>query len=242
MNNEAQRPVCGTNRYADLRGIIDRLLALTGILVLSPILALIAICVLIDSPGGVIFRQERIGKGGKKFIMYKFRSMRGKTDNDDYRQLLHTLVTSDKPHMVYKLSFQPRVTRVGAFLRKTNLDELPQLFNVLKGDLRLVGPRPDLPHSVEVYEDWMKKRLLATPGMTGLWQVSGGNELPFSEMVRLDIEYIERRSMLLDAKILWKTAGLVFRGNGNHWEEKIKEGEQSGDRINERSENWINEL
>jgi lipopolysaccharide/colanic/teichoic acid biosynthesis glycosyltransferase len=138
--------------------------------------------------------------------------------------------------MVYKLSFQPRVTRVGALLRKTNLDELPQLFNVLKGDLRLVGPRPDLPYAVESYEDWMKERLLVRPGMTGLWQVSGGNKLSFSDMVRLDIEYIQRQSIILDFKILWKTAGLVLRRDGNYWKQSNQESDLSVYRVSESND------
>jgi lipopolysaccharide/colanic/teichoic acid biosynthesis glycosyltransferase len=235
MNTKTPRSAHGIHRYAYPRGVIDRLLALVGIVVFSPLLALIALCVAIDSPGGAIFKQERIGKGGKKFTMYKFRSMRGTTDDDDYRQLLRTLVTDDKPHMVYKLSFHPRVTRVGALLRKTNLDELPQLFNVLKGDIRLVGPRPDIPYAVEFYEDWMKKRLQVKPGMTGLWQVSGGNWLSFHEMVRLDIEYVEHQSIFLDAKILWKTAGLVLRMGGNYWRRNGKVCEQSKYQVSEGS-------
>lgn len=214
-------------RYTDLKSIVDRFLALFGILVLSPLLIIVAICVSIDSRGGFLFKQERVGKDGKKFIMYKFRSMSGMTDDDDYRELLQTVVQSDQPHVFYKLSFQPRVTRVGRFLRKTNLDEMPQLFNVLKGEIHLIGPRPDLPYSVEVYEDWMKKRLLVKPGMTGLWQVSGGNHLPFKEMVQLDIEYIERQSVFRDIKILWKTAGLVLSGGGNYWSQNGEEDNRS---------------
>lgn len=204
-------------RYADTKGILDRLIALVSVLVLSPLFVFVALCILIDSPGGALFRQERVGKNGRKFTMYKFRSMHGTTNSDDYRELLQQLVKSDKPHTFYKLRYQPRVTRVGGFLRKTNLDELPQLFNVFKGDLSLVGPRPDLPDSVEFYEDWMRKRLLVTPGMTGLWQVSGGNSLLFSDMVRLDIKYIEQRSLFLDTKIILQTVGIVLRRDGNYW-------------------------
>lgn len=220
-------------RYSGLKAIIDRFLAMVGILVLLPLLAFIAISIVIDSPGGAIFRQERIGKNGKKFIMYKFRSMRGRTNNDDYRQLLQNLVKGNEPHVFYKLTFQPRVTKVGALLRETNLDELPQLFNVLKGDLHLIGPRPDIPYAVDFYEEWMRKRLLVAPGMTGLWQVSGGNNLSFSEMVRLDIEYIERQSIVLDASILWKTVGLVLARKGKYWKQESKEGERSKYQVKE---------
>lgn len=221
MRSKGQRlPYYPKFRYEHLKGLMERLLALIVVLILLPIFALIAICVVVDSPGGAIFRQERVGKDGRKFMMYKFRSMRGTTDDDDYRELLRRLVMEGKPHMVYKAEFQPRVTRVGSFLRKTNLDELPQLFNILKGDLGLVGPRPDLPYSVECYEDWMKRRLVVKPGMTGLWQVSGGNWLTFEEMVRFDIDYIERQSPLLDCKILLQTAGIVLGRDGSYQEQQ----------------------
>ena len=128
--------------------------------------------------------------------------MRGTTDNDEYRQILQTLVKENKTHLDYKLSFQPRVTKIGGFLRKTNLDELPQLLNVIKGEMHLIGPRPDIPYSVEAYEDWMKKRFLVPQGMTGLWQISGKNRLTFKEMVRLDIQYSRELSFGLDVKIL----------------------------------------
>jgi lipopolysaccharide/colanic/teichoic acid biosynthesis glycosyltransferase len=235
MKNKAQRPPRGHNGNTGPRGIIDRFLALVVLLVSSPVMVITAICISLESPGGAIFRQERVGWGGRKFTMYKFRSMRGTTDDEEYRQLLRTMIQEDRPHVDYKLSFQPRVTRVGAILRKTNLDELPQLFNVLKGDLRLVGPRPDLPYSVEAYEEWMHKRLLVKPGMTGLWQVSGGNHLSFHQMVRLDIEYIERQSMLLDVRILLKTAMLVIRRDGNYWSKNGQKSQPTEDKVIESS-------
>ena len=231
MNNRDIKQTNRQNGNSGSRGIIDRLLALTIVMVCSPLMVIIAICIAIESPGGAIFRQERVGRGGKKFTMYKFRSMLGETDDDDYKEMLQTMVKEDKLHLDNKLSFQPRVTRVGALLRKTNLDELPQLFNVVRGDLRLVGPRPDLPYSVDSYEEWMKKRLMVKPGMTGLWQVSGGNNLSFHQMVRLDIKYIERQSFLLDTRILMKTAGLVIRRDGNYWSNNGREGNQSDDEI-----------
>lgn len=221
MRNKGQRlPYYPKVRYADLKGIIERLFALIAVMVLLPILALISICVIVDSPGGAIFRQERVGKNGRRFIIYKFRTMRGTTDDDEYREILRKLVTEGKPHMFHKAEFQPRVTRVGAPLRKTNLDELPQLFNVIKGDMGLVGPRPDVPYTVEFYEDWMRRRLSIKPGMTGLWQVSGGNWLSFDEMVRLDIDYIERQSPLMDSKILLQTIGIVLGRDGSYREPK----------------------
>jgi lipopolysaccharide/colanic/teichoic acid biosynthesis glycosyltransferase len=215
INGNGQRLAnCFKMRYANYKSIIDRLVALVGLLILSPIFTIIALCVMTESRGGVVFRQERIGKNGRKFTMYKFRSMHGATSDDEYRKILQELIKSDMPHMTYKLKFQPRVTRVGALLRRSYFDELPQLFNVLKGDISLVGPRPDLPYSVEVYDDWMKERLLVKPGMTGLWQVSGGNHLSFQEMVKLDIDYIKKQSLWTDAKILFLTLRTVLGRNG----------------------------
>ena len=186
---------------------------------------------MIESKESAIFKQERIGKDGKKFTMYKFRSMHGTTDDDEYRQILQTLVKENKTHLDYKLSFQPRVTKIGGFLRKTNLDELPQLLNVIKGEMHLIGPRPDIPYSVEAYEDWMKKRFLVPQGMTGLWQVSGGNYLSFHDMVRLDIEYVERQSPLLDLKILLKTVGLVLGRGGDYWSGNGNNGDEIRDKV-----------
>jgi lipopolysaccharide/colanic/teichoic acid biosynthesis glycosyltransferase len=222
MNGNSQRLINSCKiRYANFKSIIDRFVALVGLVVLSPIFTLIALFVMADSPGGAIYRQERVGKNGRKFTMYKFRSMSGATSDDEYRKILQELVASDMPHMTYKLKFQPRVTRVGTLLRRTNMDELPQLFNVLKGDISLVGPRPDLPYSVEAYDDWMKDRLIVKPGMTGLWQVSGGNHLSFQEMVKLDIDYVKRQSPWMDTKILFLTLRTVLARDG-----KLPKGEE----------------
>jgi lipopolysaccharide/colanic/teichoic acid biosynthesis glycosyltransferase len=222
MSDNSQRLVYYRKmRYADLKAVIDRLLALVMVLVFSPLLILIALCVVIDSPGGALFRQERVGKDGCKFIAYKFRTMDGNKNGSKYEAYLGKYVLENAPYRIdengqgiYKCD-DTDVTRFGTWLRKTNLDELPQLFNVLKGEMSLVGPRPDVPFAVEMYNDWHRKRLGIKPGITGLWQVCGRKNLPFEGMVRLDIDYIKRESLLLDAKILLLTAGTILKRDGS---------------------------
>lgn len=213
--------------YSCWKGILDRLLAVLGIVVLSPLLALIAIGIRVDSPGSPIFAQERVGKDGCRFTAYKFRTMHVNNDDSDYKAYLRRLITQGVPYgvdrqgrPVYKVADDPRVTRVGALLRKTNLDELPQLFNMLKGEMSFVGPRPDIPFAVELYEDWHKKRFSVKPGITGLWQVCGRAGLSFDQMVRLDIDYVERQSPLLDGKIMLLTVGTVLGRDGSYRELK----------------------
>ena len=189
---------------------IDVVISLTALVLLSPLWALIALLIKLDSPGPIVFRQLRVGKGGKPFKFYKFRSMRVKAE-DDITEL------SDQNEVswpLFKIKNDPRLTRVGSFLRRTSLDELPQLINILKGEMSLVGPRPPLPSEVEKYEPWHMKRLEAAPGLTGLWQVSGRSDLPFDEMVMLDIYYIENWSLGLDFRALLQTIPAVISGQG----------------------------
>lgn len=213
--------------YSPWKGVLDRLLALLGTVVLSPLLILIALGIRLDSGASPIFAQERVGRDGRKFIVYKFRTMHPNNDDSEYKAYLRRLITQGAPYgvdqqrrAVYKVADDPRVTRVGAWLRKTNLDELPQLFNVLKGEMSLVGPRPDIPFAVEIYEDWHKKRLSVKPGITGLWQVHGRANRSFDEMVRLDIDYVERQSPLLDGKIMLLTVGTILGKDGSYRERK----------------------
>jgi lipopolysaccharide/colanic/teichoic acid biosynthesis glycosyltransferase len=208
--------------YEIVKGFIDRVLALTGVILLSPAMVLIAICIKLDSPGSVIYRREQVGKNSRNFFVYKFRTMHVNNDDSEYKAYLVKYIKENKPYKVdengqaiYKVVNDPRVTRFGSLLRRTNLDELPQVFNVLKGEMSLVGPRPDIPFSVNMYEDWQYKRLTVTPGITGLWQVSGRKGLSFEEMIRMDIEYIEKRSLLLDARIALRTVGVIFKGDGS---------------------------
>ncbi|MGC9400571.1 MAG: undecaprenyl-phosphate glucose phosphotransferase [Anaerolineae bacterium] len=189
---------------------IDVTGAALGLLFGAPLFALIALAVYLDSRGPVIFRQERVGKDGRRFSIYKFRSMYVGADRE--RERLGALNEADGP--LFKIRDDPRLTRVGAILRRTSLDELPQLFNVLRGEMSLVGPRPPIPEEVEQYQPWHEKRLAVRPGMTGLWQVSGRSELTFDEMVLLDIYYIENWSPWLDLTILLRTIPQVVMGEG----------------------------
>lgn len=181
-------------------------------MILSPFLALIAILVRVDSPGSPIFRQERVGKDERRFTIYKFRTMYEDNDDSKYKAFLQKYVFEDitsrldeNGQDIYELVYDPRVTRFGSLLRKASLDELLQLVNVLKGEMAFVGPRPDIPFTVAMYQPHHRDRLRVRPGITGLWQVSGRRSLSFEETVRLDIDYVNRQSLLLDAKILLLT-------------------------------------
>lgn len=201
---ELPLPQLGVKRAMDL------VLTVLALLALSPLLVLIAIAIKLDSPGPVLFRQVRIGKGGKPFVLYKFRSM---VDGADKQQEALRRATGRSP-LLFKLRDDPRVTRVGRILRRTSLDELPQFWNVLKGEMSVVGPRPPVPEEVAEYQDWHLQRLLVTPGLTGLWQVNGRSDLTFDEMVRLDLYYVENWSPWLDLKVMLRTVPVVLTGRG----------------------------
>jgi len=209
-------PLIGVREVSISRGAllvkraVDVVGAVLGLTLGAPLLALIALAIRFDSPGPIIFRQTRVGVGGRTFEMYKFRSMYQGAEED--REALVALNEADGP--LFKIKDDPRLTRVGRFLRRTSMDELPQLINVLRGEMSLVGPRPPLPSEVERYQEWHKKRLEAPPGMTGLWQVSGRSRLSFDEMVLLDIYYIENWSPWLDFKIMVRTIPKVLCGEG----------------------------
>ncbi len=189
------------------KSVVDRLCAATFLLLLSPLFVVLALVVRLDG-GPAFYRQERVGLGGRRFRMLKFRSMCVDADRlvDD--------LTSDRDGVLFKMRADPRVTRVGAFLRKYSLDELPQLLNVVAGTMSLVGPRPPLPREVARYGAAAQRRLLVRPGITGLWQVSGRSDLSWDETVRLDLRYVENWSPALDALILWKTVGAVMASRG----------------------------
>ena len=174
---------------------------------LSPLFLLIAIIIKIEDPKGpVFFKQIRVGKDNKEFYMYKFRSMVFNAE-----QLLQDLMSNNEVEgAMFKMKNDPRVTRMGRFIRKTSIDELPQLWNVLKGDMSLVGPRPPLPREVNEYTTYEMQRLLVTPGCTGLWQVSGRSNLSFYQMVELDLLYIQKRSLRFDLKIILKTFSVLL--------------------------------
>ncbi|MCM2535829.1 sugar transferase [Neobacillus pocheonensis] len=193
--------------YLFSKRLIDIMGASFGIILLSFLFIIIAILIKLEDPKGrVFFSQKRIGLNGKEFKMYKFRSMVSNAEE----KLAELLKYNEISGAMFKMKDDPRITKVGKFIRKTSIDELPQLFNVLKGEMSLVGPRPPLPREVADYSDYDKQRLMVTPGCTGLWQVSGRNSLSFEEMVGLDINYIRNRSILFDIKIILKTVLVLF--------------------------------
>ena len=188
----------------------ERLAALLALVVLAPLLIALAVIVRLDSPGPALFRQTRVGRNGELFTMYKLRTMC--TDAEDRLQAL--LADGPQDGVLFKLTRDPRVTRVGAVLRRYSLDELPQLINVARGDMALVGPRPPLPREVELYDRDTHRRLVVTPGLTGLWQVSGRSDLSWEESMRLDLQYVENWSLGLDLHILARTVRAVLRHQG----------------------------
>lgn len=188
----------------------DIVLSLAGSILLSPLMLLISVAIKLESPGPILFKQVRVGKGGRRFVCYKFRSMRQGAEEE--RPQLVDLDETVGP--TFKIRHDPRCTRLGRFLRRTSLDELPQFYNVLRGEMSLVGPRPAIPLEVEQYQEWHRRRLKVWPGMTGLWQVSGRSQLTFDEMCLLDIYYLENWSPLLDFKIALKTIPTVLAGKG----------------------------
>jgi exopolysaccharide biosynthesis polyprenyl glycosylphosphotransferase len=195
-----------------LKRTIDIAGSLAGLIVLGPLLAAVAVWIKRDSPGPVIFKQVRAGRDGEPSTRFKFRTMAA--DAESRRTELEA--RSEGPGLLFKLKDDPRVTGAGRFLRRHSLDELPQLWNVLKGEMSLVGPRPALPSEVEQYDDWLRNRLAVKPGMTGLWQVSGRSQTTFSDYVRYDLFYIQNWSLALDLWILWRTLNAVFTREGAH--------------------------
>jgi lipopolysaccharide/colanic/teichoic acid biosynthesis glycosyltransferase len=200
------------------RRFLDILIAGTIVLLLSPLLIALAIAIRLDSPGPALFRQRRVGYGRREFTVFKFRSMRSDADPRGHRDYVTALIQGKEANggreNLYKLAVDDRITPVGRWIRRWSLDELPQLFNVIAGDMALVGPRPAIPYEVAEYPSWYMDRFDVKPGLTGLWQVSGRNERTYEEMVRLDIEYAERRSLLLDLSILARTPLTVLARRG----------------------------
>jgi len=197
--------------YTILKRGMDIIGAITGLVFLSWLFLIVAVLIKLEDPkGSVFFKQIRVGKNGKKFYMYKFRSM----VSDAEEKLKDLLRYNEIEGAMFKIKEDPRVTRIGKFIRKTSIDELPQLWNVLKGEMSLVGPRPPLPREVANYTKYDMQRLLVIPGCTGLWQVSGRNNIGFKEMVELDLQYINNRSIILDFNILLKTIKIIFSSRG----------------------------
>ncbi|KPN80434.1 Bacterial sugar transferase [Apilactobacillus kunkeei] len=198
-----------SNFYLTVKRLFDIAASLFALLITLPLTLVVSLCIYLDDRGPIFYTQERIGKDGKPFRIYKFRSM---CQNADAKKKELT-EQNEVNGAMFKMSNDPRVTRVGCFIRRHSIDELPQLINVLLGNMTVVGPRPPLPEEVDQYSQHDKERLKVKPGCTGLWQVSGRNSLDFDEMVELDIDYIEHASLLLDMKICFKTVWIMIYPN-----------------------------
>jgi exopolysaccharide biosynthesis polyprenyl glycosylphosphotransferase len=214
-----QTPLTGGGER--VKRLFDFAAAALGGLVILPLILVLALLVRLSSPGPVLYRQVRVGRGGRPFVFYKFRSMRVTGDDGEHRRYVEDLVTGGDAaatdgsgRKIYKLIDDARITPIGSFLRRTSLDELPQLVNVLRGEMSLVGPRPCLPFEYELYKEWQKRRLSVTPGMTGLWQVTGRSYVTFEDMVLLDLFYMANWSFGMDLKLLLKTIPVVIFGKG----------------------------
>lgn len=191
--------------YLILKRLIDVICSLLGLIVLSPLLLVIMLIIKKDG-GPIFFKQVRVGYKGKKFNMYKFRSMVVNAEELKAKLMDQNEMTGP----MFKMKDDPRVTKIGKFIRRTSIDEIPQLINIIKGDMSLVGPRPSLPKEVEQFEPWMLERLDVKPGLTCFWQVSGRNDIDFEDWMRLDIKYVNERSILLDIKLILKTVLVLF--------------------------------
>jgi lipopolysaccharide/colanic/teichoic acid biosynthesis glycosyltransferase len=200
--------------YATAKRVLDVAVAATLLVLLLPLFALIGLAVFLDDRGPVFYRGERVGQFGRRFSGVKFRSMRASSDSTPHAEFIRGLMQGADKCAVYKVPNDRRITRVGAFLRRTSLDELPQLWNVLLGQMSLVGPRPDVPYAAAEYAQWMRGRLLVKPGITGLWQVSGRSRLSLLDMYRLDNTYAAEASLLLDLRILVRTVPVVLGADG----------------------------
>ncbi|MCC4322842.1 sugar transferase [Limosilactobacillus reuteri] len=197
--------------YRTVKRTFDIVASCIALILLSPLFLIIAICIKVNDPKGPVFySQSRVGKDGQRFRMYKFRSMVVNAD-----ELLDRLKDENEiSGAMFKIKNDPRITKVGRVLRKYSLDELPQLVNVIEGSMSIVGPRPPLVSEVKEYSNYDKQRLMVKPGATGMWQVGGRNDVDFAEMVRLDLTYIQQRSILLDVKIMFETVKIMIKPNG----------------------------
>lgn len=215
-----ERVRAAEERYFFSKRLLDIVIGLAMFAAALPIMVLVAVLVALDSPGPILYKQRRVGEDGQEFDLYKFRSMRHNADNGVHKvaiarfmkgERLNTSRTTDSP---YKLGDDPRVTRIGKFIRKTSLDELPQLWNIVTGEMSLVGPRPPIPYEVELYSKRAMQRLSGKPGLTGPWQVYGRGKVTFHEMVEMDIAYLRNRSLAYDLKLILLTIPAVLNGRG----------------------------
>lgn len=192
--------------YEFIKRAVDIICSLIGLIVLMPILVIVAILIRIESKGSIIFSQDRVGKYGIVFKMYKFRSM--VVNAEELKEKLAN--ENERTGPMFKIKNDPRITKVGSFIRKTSIDELPQLVNILKGEMSIVGPRPSLINEVNEFEDWMLKRLNVKPGLTCYWQVSGRDDIEFNQWMKLDVKYVNERNILIDTKLMLKTFLVLF--------------------------------
>ncbi len=213
------------NRFGLLvKRTIDVIVSLLVLVLGFPFFLAIALLIKATSRGPVFFKQRRIGENGRSFVMYKFRTMKEGIDDTVHREFTQNFIKGnclqstldDSGAKIYKLTNDSRITGIGGFLRRVSLDELPQFINILRGEMSIVGPRPPLPYEYECYEEWHKKRVTVKPGLTGLWQVQGRSSVPFDQMVRLDIHYIENWSLSMDLKIMLWTLPVMLAGTGGH--------------------------
>ncbi|GAB4533250.1 MAG: hypothetical protein Kow0063_15000 [Anaerolineae bacterium] len=207
--------------YQIAKRLLDVTISLMLLPFVLPVSLICAVAIALDSPGPVLFVQDRIGKGGRRFKLYKFRTMHHDCDTSDHHAFMKAFVNGELDEKavgngIFKPVNERQLTRVGRILRKTSLDELPQLINVIRGEMSLVGPRPNVPWEVEAYRGWHKERLEVLPGITGLAQINGRSSNTFDKIVRYDIEYIENRSLKMDLRILWRTVISVLAGKGAH--------------------------
>lgn len=194
------------NRYEFIKRLIDIIVSSLGLVILSPILLIVVISIKLESKGPIFFSQKRIGINGNEFNMFKFRSM--VVNAEELKEKLASKNEMSGP--MFKMKDDPRITKVGKFIRKTSIDEIPQLFNVLKGEMSLVGPRPSLPNEVKEFEEWMLKRLEVKPGLTCYWQVMGRSNIEFEEWMKLDVRYVNERNTWIDIKLIFKTFFVLF--------------------------------
>lgn len=192
--------------YEFIKRTMDISCSLIALVVLLPILLLVSVLIKVESKGPVIFAQDRVGKDGKVFKMYKFRSM--VANAEELKEKL--MKQNERSGPMFKIRDDPRITKVGKFVRRTSIDELPQLVNILKGDMSIVGPRPSLPKEVKQFKEWMMERLNVKPGLTCYWQVSGRNDIEFTEWMKLDVKYVKERNIIIDIKLIFKTFFVLF--------------------------------
>jgi lipopolysaccharide/colanic/teichoic acid biosynthesis glycosyltransferase len=205
--------------YPFVKRVAETILSIVLLILLAPLFLLLTLAIRWDSPGPALFRQTRIGKGGKPFTFYKFRTMFYDIDRSGHQDFLKAYVNGElasgtNGQNMYKPIQANQITPVGRILRKTSLDELPQLLNILKGEMSFIGPRPNIPAEVEAYQEWHRKRLEVLPGITGLAQINGRSTIAFDQIVQYDIEYVENASLLMDLKVAWRTIPAALLGKG----------------------------